>query len=31
LRLYVVPRRGVGAAKAWGFPPAPLTDGLLII
>jgi CRISPR-associated protein Cas2 len=31
LRLYVVPRGGVGAAKAWGFPPAPLTDGLLII
>ncbi len=31
LRLYIVPRGGVGAAKAWGFPPAPLTDGLLIV
>lgn len=31
LRLYVVPRGGVGAAKAWGFPPAPLPDGLLIV
>lgn len=31
LRMYVVPRGGVGAARAWGFPPAPLTDGLLII
>lgn len=31
LRLYVVPRGGVGAAKAWGFPPAPLTDGMLIV
>ena len=31
LRLYVIPRGGVGAAMAWGFPPAPLIDGLLII
>jgi CRISPR-associated endonuclease Cas2 len=31
LRLYIIPRGGVGAARAWGFPPAPLTDGLLII
>lgn len=31
LRMYVIPRGGVGAAKAWGFPPAPLADGLLII
>ncbi len=31
LRLYIVPRGGVGAAQAWGFPPAPLTDGLLTI
>ena len=31
LRLYVVPRGGVGATRAWGFPPAPRTDGLLII
>lgn len=31
LRLYIIPRGGVAAAKAWGFPPAPLTDGLLIV
>jgi CRISPR-associated protein Cas2 len=31
LRLYIIPRGGVRAAQAWGFPPAPLTDGLLIV
>lgn len=31
LRLYVIPRGGVAAAKAWGFPPAPLAGGVLII
>jgi CRISPR-associated protein Cas2 len=31
LRLYIIPRGGVGAAQAWGFPPAPLADGMLII
>jgi CRISPR-associated protein Cas2 len=31
LRLYTIPRRGVGQCAAWGFPPAPLADGLLIV
>lgn len=31
LRLYVVPRGGVSACRAWGFPPAPCPDGALIL
>jgi CRISPR-associated endonuclease Cas2 len=31
LRLYVVPRGGVAACQAWGFPPAPCPDGALIL
>lgn len=31
LRLYIIPRGGVSAARAWGFPPAPLAGGILII
>jgi CRISPR-associated endonuclease Cas2 len=31
LRLYVLPRGGVNRCQAWGFPPAPMADGLLII
>jgi CRISPR-associated endonuclease Cas2 len=31
VRLYIVPRAGVGACLAWGFPPAPCPDGALIV
>jgi CRISPR-associated endonuclease Cas2 len=31
LRMYVVPRAGVSACQAWGFPPAPCPDGALIL
>lgn len=31
IRLYVVPRHGVLACEAWGFPPAPCPDGALIL
>lgn len=31
LRLYLVPPRDVGRARAWGFPPAPEAGGLLIL
>lgn len=31
VRLYIVPRGGVKACMAWGFPPAPNGDGALII
>lgn len=31
LRMYVIPRGGVSACQAWGFPPAPRPDGALIL
>ena len=31
IRLYLVPREGVEACRAWGFPPAPCPDGALIL
>lgn len=31
VRLYIVPRAGVPACTAWGFPPAPCPDGSLIV
>lgn len=31
VRLYLIPRGGVAACEAWGFPPAPCPDGALIL
>ena len=31
MRMYLVPRAGVHACAAWGFPPAPCPDGALIL
>ena len=31
LRYYVMPRGGIDRCQAWGFPPAPIADGILII
>jgi CRISPR-associated protein Cas2 len=31
IRLYIIPRGGISACEAWGFPPAPCPDGALIL
>jgi len=31
IRLYFVPRGAVSGCLAWGFPPAPRPDGVLIV
>lgn len=31
IRLYIIPRKGVEACEAWGFPPSPCPDGALIL
>ena len=31
VRLYIIPRHGVIACEALGFPPAPCSDGALIL